>query len=97
MTYVNYRRDVPEGPHWAIITFSTVHIPGDERSRTNPGHGYPARDEPVVTYQAFENKEVWEEVVRRIEERTGYGQGQYIAGYFTPATIEKVVRIKGMD
>jgi hypothetical protein len=27
---------------YAALVIESVHIPGDERSRTNPGHGYPA-------------------------------------------------------
>jgi hypothetical protein len=35
--------DVPEGPHTAVLVYKTTstYVPGDERSRTNPGHGYP--------------------------------------------------------
>ena len=30
---------------YAVIVERSVYIPGDERSRTNPGHGYPATTE----------------------------------------------------
>lgn len=95
MTYVSQRRNMPEGPHYAIISFSSIYIPGDERSRTNPGHGYPAHNQPTVQYQAFDNREEWEKEIRKLEDRTGYGQGQYIAGYFSPARVERAVQISG--
>lgn len=45
--------DVPAYPHWAIIEFGLIFIPGDERSRTNPGHGYPATQEDTASYTVF--------------------------------------------
>jgi hypothetical protein len=58
------KNDVPKGKHYAIIIYKnqSVYIPGDERSRTNPGHGYPERYE---TYESFEHyvtqdKNEWE-------------------------------------
>lgn len=38
---------------YAVIVEETIHIPGDERSRTNPGHGYPARTETKQVFLAF--------------------------------------------
>jgi hypothetical protein len=58
---------VPSTPHFAAIVFSTIYIPGDERSRTNPGHGYPASSEPVVNYIVFESREEMEEWVTNQE------------------------------
>lgn len=43
--------------HWAVVSSknTTVHHEGDERSRTAPGHGYPAYTETIYSmdYQAF--------------------------------------------
>lgn len=41
--------DVPAGPHFAVILYGTrrIHHEGDERSRTCPGHGYPAHTETI--------------------------------------------------
>jgi hypothetical protein len=47
------KADIPSEPHYAILTFSSVYVPGDERSRTAPGHGYPAHHEDVMTYTVF--------------------------------------------
>ena len=38
---------------WAIIKEETIHHEGDERSRTNPGHGYPAYSEKYTTYKEY--------------------------------------------
>ncbi len=61
---MSYTTAIPKVPHWAIITTSTIYIPGDERSRTNPGHGYPASTETVINYQAFTNEDEWKETVK---------------------------------
>jgi hypothetical protein len=37
--YVHSKENIPKGSHWAIIEFGSITILGDERSRTNPGHG----------------------------------------------------------
>ncbi len=57
--------EVPTVMHFAIIVFSSVHIPGDERSRTNPGHGYPAHDEPTLSYEAFMDEYAWIEAIEK--------------------------------
>jgi len=51
--YVNQSGDIPEEPHYMILKFESVHIPGDERSRTHPGHGYPAHAESVVKCEVY--------------------------------------------
>ncbi len=60
----------PKAPHFAIILFKTdsVYIEGDERSRTNPGHGYPGGTETFSTneYYAFDRREEWEAAVQSL-------------------------------
>ena len=64
----NYK-DIPTETHWVIITDDsfTVHHEGDERSRTNPGHGYPASTETVsrINYQVFPyaNEADWRKLI----------------------------------
>ena len=64
--YVSGKSTFPVGPHLAIIEFSTITIPGDERSRTNPGHGYPESTEQVIKYIWYpvEKREEWEAEIR---------------------------------
>lgn len=40
---------------FAAITTTSVTIPGDERSRTNPGHGYPEHTETYTKFREFES------------------------------------------
>ena len=63
---------IPAGEHWAILEIETVHIPGDERSRTAPGHGYPAHTERYISYDAFTNCSDFEaELIRRHDDDPG--------------------------
>ena len=47
--------------HFCVLEFVSVHIPGDERSRTNPGHGYPATNESYTKFHVFTSQESLEE------------------------------------
>jgi len=47
----------PQDEKYAAIITHTIHHPGDERSRTNPGHGYPAYDETVENLHKFKSKQ----------------------------------------
>lgn len=60
---------VPGVPHWAIIKTASVTIPGDERSRTNPGHGYPEHTETFITYKAFTSVGEWEAEIEHLTMR----------------------------
>lgn len=53
--YINRLSEIPTKEHLAILIQETISIPGDERSRTNPGHGYPASQEIVFKYIYFED------------------------------------------
>lgn len=61
--------DIPDGPHWAIIQVRSITIPGDERSRTAPGHGYPEHTESVISYRAFTAVGDWEQEVEHLAMR----------------------------
>jgi hypothetical protein len=58
--------DIPRDAHWAIIETTSVSIPGDERSRANPGHGYPASTETFIAYRAFPSKAEWTTEIERL-------------------------------
>ena len=49
------KTQVPLGKHYAILVYKqdSIFIPGDERSRRNPGHGYPERYEVVNSCEHF--------------------------------------------
>jgi len=39
--------------NYILLVDCSVHIPGNERSRTNPGHGYPAHTEKYTKLEEF--------------------------------------------
>lgn len=57
---------IPDTEHWATIIVHQTYIEGDERSRTNPGHGYPGHYQETTEYQAFTNFEDFEAEVSRL-------------------------------
>lgn len=89
--YVNTEDELPEGEHWAILHFSSIHIPGDERSRTNPGHGYPESNEPIVRYEAFKSRDEWQKEVCRLQAQVY--RSQFKAIWVRPAKIVTKVEI----
>jgi len=71
--YVHSADELPPGEHWAIIEGSSFTIPGDERSRTHPGHGYPESTERYITYEAFTDKTEFEtELKARLRSKGQY-------------------------
>jgi hypothetical protein len=82
-------KHVPVGIHWAIITFSNEYIPGDERSRTNPGHGYPAHTVTKANYTAYTNEKEWKATIRSYTIR----ESKFFAIKALPATINTFVQI----
>lgn len=63
--------DVPMGHHYAVLVYksSSVFVPGDERSRTNPGHGYPEHYETVNDFEHWvtTDKDAWIDFVKNLE------------------------------
>lgn len=92
MTIVTEPKNVPKTEHWAIITFDTITIPGDERSRTCPGHGYPEHTESVVRYEAFTDEVEWRMRVHLMEDtfiNSKYPRERnWVAMKVKPATIK---------
>lgn len=42
---------------YGVIYSDFIHHEGDERSRTHPGHGYPAYTEEVKTFKEFKTED----------------------------------------
>jgi hypothetical protein len=82
--------DIPKAEHFAILEFSSINIPGDERSRTHPGHGYPTTTERVVRYLCFTNQAEWEAVIRS---RVEAGNKNFLAIKVNPANLELNVKV----
>ena len=77
---------------YAVVVEESVHIPGDERSRTNPGHGYPAHDRHFQTFREFKSKEEWQKWIEQ-EELRERGKTKYRAFICRPVTINKNITI----
>lgn len=93
--YVTERDKVPKGNHYAIVEFDSITIPGDERSRTNPGHGYPEHSESVVRYVAFTDRAKWEEEIKQsLTPRFGTVKTNWIAIKATPATVKATFNVE---
>jgi hypothetical protein len=90
--------DIPTEPHYAIIKFSTVHIPGDERSQRHPGHGYGAEDRPVSHYYAFTDRKEWVAEIEKLAADRSYSPPRFIAIVAHPAQVrtEVVVNLQGI-
>ena len=58
--------ELPKESYLAIITNNAVSVPGDERSRTNPGHGYPGYTERSFNIEVYESLDLWEKEVAKL-------------------------------
>jgi hypothetical protein len=91
--FVRTSSDIPDCEHYAIMKDDGVHIPGDERSRTNPGHGYPAHTQDFIDYQVFLTKEKLLEKIKELE-TTLYGQKTpYKVIKVTPVSVNTSINI----
>lgn len=75
---------------YAVIIERRIQHEGDERSRTHPGHGYPAHTETVKEFKEFKNETDFREWVER-EDSRGYEKQSYRAVAFKPIEIRKIV------
>ncbi len=93
MIYVSKVSEVPEGEHFAVFESDHVTIPGDERSRTNPGHGYPASDKYFIRYIAFESMDELKAWVEERELDSRYNSSKYRLVKVTPLLVEVKVSV----
>lgn len=77
---------------FAVIYVTSVTVPGDERSRNNPGHGYPEHTVDTDTIHRFPSEEKFKEWIEK-EEKKQYGKRLYQAIRCTPITITTTVNI----
>ena len=64
--WVHSPEDLPPGEHYVILTFGTITIPGDERSRTHPGHGYPESTETTIECVVYATEEGWKAEIQKL-------------------------------
>jgi hypothetical protein len=78
------------GDNYIILENESTYIDGDERSRTNPGHGYPgytAHSINMILY--YQDKEAWE---HDIKGRTTQGD-KFMAVVMRPAEVLTEVKV----
>lgn len=76
----------------AALVSRTITIPGDERSRTHPGHGYPESQETTITLHDFKDEAEMAAWVKR--ETTGYGGSNFKLIRYEELIYETSVEIK---
>lgn len=87
---VRHKEDMPTEPHYAVIEYTSTYIPGDERSRTCPGHGYPASTEYHVDYIVFESHKHWETYITL---KGSTERAKITPIHVTPANIKTKVEV----
>ena len=90
--YTKTKSDIPSEPHWAILKPNHTYVPGDERSRTNPGHGYPAHTVSAWDYIVYDNEEEWREEIVKLT-NSKYGERDFVALRAMPAKISTKVQV----
>lgn len=81
--YVDRPNKVPVGEHWAILEGTSVWVPGDERSRQAPGHGYPEHTDYYLSYAAYLDEQKFKaELSRRLARRDNV-VGIHVAGVYS--------------
>lgn len=77
---------------YAALVSKSITIPGDERSRLHPGHGYPEHTEEYLELVTFENKEAMEVWVKR--STTGYSKPTFKLIKYEELNYETTVSVK---
>ncbi len=93
-SYPHTVEELPDDEFFAILYPDSVTIPGDERSRTNPGHGYPQHTVDHWRMEVYATKESWEAEIIRLEKQTGYNKQKFKAIRAIPAKIITEVRVE---
>lgn len=82
MKRVKGPNDVPGGPHFAVLIYGSrsIYFEGDERSRTCPGHGYPAHTDVLdeIEHWVTTERAVLDEFVSIQEMATGSNKKPYV-------------------
>ncbi len=77
--------NIPQHEHFAVVYEDSIFIPGDERSRTNPGHGYPDSYESRSVYLPFKDQSELETWISRA------GSRKYVVLKSVPLKVEKAI------
>ena len=78
---------------FAVVYVETHHVAGDERSRANPGHGYPAHTLSYNVFLEFDSEDKFKDWVKRALNPT-YGQPRKFRAFrCTPLNISTEIKI----
>lgn len=93
--YARTIKDIPTTEHYAIFENESVFIPGDERSRTNPGHGYPESTQHYINYEVYLTREKWEAAIEyRMTDDPYHSKKNFIAAHVKPVSITTKITVK---
>jgi hypothetical protein len=77
---------------FAVIIWRAEYHEGDERSRTHPGHGYPAYTTEFQEFKPFEDENEFKKWVE-FQEKSGSGKERYQAIKYVPLLISTSISI----
>ena len=77
---------------YAAIITTTEHIPGDQRSRDYPGHGYPAHSVERTTFKKFKDLAAMEEYVS-VEDKSKFGKDDYVLIQYEELEVKRTVSL----
>jgi len=83
---------IPTEPFYAVTFESSQTIPGDERSRTHPGHGYPEHTVSTQELKIFKDQDEFKNWILD-EANKGYGKRSYTALHCKPFTVTLDVQV----
>lgn len=86
--------EIPNEESFAILYPESHTVPGDERSRTNPGHGYPEHTVEYWRIELYKNEEDWVEEIKKLSNRRGYSTVDFKAVIIKPAIISNEIVVK---
>jgi hypothetical protein len=89
---LNVRNDMSK-KKYAVLVEASYHVEGDERSRTNPGHGYPAHTVDYISVVKFEDVTALTRWVEE-EEARQYGKQKYTVIEYVELEVKKSVDIQ---
>lgn len=96
MTHITSNLDaIPAaGESYAIVTVDSTHVPGDERSRTHPGHGYPEHTVYHPSLQVFTDEAAWKAEIERLAKPASGIVRPFRAFVLTPVSVETAVVVR---
>lgn len=83
---------VPTTEHWVVLANKSYTIPGDERSRSSPGHGYPESTEHYMEYTVYFSENDMMAAMQRANVIQGSMVGIHVVGTYTAEVTIRVVK-----